>query len=378
VKITAVRSFVVQGPWCDLCLVKVETDEGLVGWGEGTLAGRSSAVAAAVSENEQLVLGLDPLATEQVWQRLYRHVYWRGGPIQTSSISAIDIALWDIRGKAAGLPVFRLLGGPVRERVEMYANIGLSNDDGQLREWTAAAQAMGYRSVKFLPLMEDGDNENPRAARIAARTCAAVRDAVGEDGRLMLDFHGRLDVALAIAVEDAVRESDPFWIEEPLPAENLAAYERLARRFRTPLALGERQFTRWGYRELFERQIANFIQPDVANAGGISEVAKIAAMAEMHGVRYAPHNPNGPVQSMASLHLAAAMPAFSILEHDYDSVAFCRDIASASPEVGPDGHAALPERPGLGIEIDEAALPGARPTPFFLDRRRADGAFQDW
>lgn len=378
-KIRDVKVYPVNGPTVDLCFVKVETDEpGLHGWGEASLPGRSRAVAQAARDLASLVVGMDPLATEHVWQRMYRHTYWRGGPILSSSISGIDVALWDIRGKVAGQPVYRLLGGPVRERLTLYANIGISSDPATLRRRAATAREMGYRAVKFYPLVDNGATDRFDAPAVVVRCCEAVRQEMGDERTFCLDFHGRLSVGLAVQVEQAVRHTRPMWIEEPIPAENTGAYARLAEKFVTPLALGERLFTRWGFREVFESHIANVIQPDVSNAGGISEMMRIASMAELYGVAFAPHNPNGPLQSVTNLHLAAAAPAFTILEHVYDAVDALAALASVSPVVGLDGYAALPHGPGLGIELDEEVLAAKPAVPFVSSLYHADGAVQDW
>lgn len=378
-KIREVKAFSVAGPWVDLCFVKVETDQpGLHGWGEASLPGKSAAVAQAVRDMAPLVIGMDPLATERVWQKMYRHTYWRGGPILTSSLSGIDVALWDIRGKEAGLPVYRLLGGPVRDRITLYANIGDSSDPEKLRERAAVAKRMGYGAVKLYPLIANGATDRADAVALVVRCCEAVREELGEGHSFCLDFHGRLSVGLAVQIEAAVRHTRPMWIEEPIPAENLGSYARLAEKFVTPLALGERLFTRWGFREVFEAQLANIIQPDVSNAGGISEMMRLASLAEMYGIAFAPHNPNGPLQCVANLHLAAAAPAFTVLEHLYDSVESMAQLASVSPAARPDGCADLPAGPGLGIDLDEKVL-AARPSqPFVWDLYHADGGVQDW
>lgn len=378
-KIRDVKAYPVAGPWVDLCFVKVETDEpGLYGWGEASLPGKSAAVAQAVRDMAPLIIGWDVLSTERLWQRMYRHTYWRGGPILTSSLSGIDVALWDIRGKVAGEPVYRLLGGPVRDRIALYANIGDSSDPIQLRERAAIAKGMGYSSMKFYPLIENGGTDRIDAVSVVVRCCEALREELGDKHTFCIDFHGRLSVALAVQIEAAVRHTRPAWIEEPIPAENSASYQRLADKFVTPIALGERLFTRWGFREIFEGKLANIIQPDVSNAGGISEMMRIASMAELYGVAFAPHNPNGPLQCVANLHLAAAAPAFTVLEHLYDSVEKMAQLASISPAAGPDGYAELPTGPGLGIDLDEKILAGRPSSPFVWDLYHADGAVQDW
>lgn len=378
-KIRDVKSYAVAGPSVDLCFVKVETDQpGLYGWGEASLPGRSTAVGHAVRDIAPLVIGMNPLETERVWQRMYRHTYWRGGPILTSSISGIDVALWDIRGKISNQPVYQLLGGAVRDRIQFYANIGDSSDPATLRKRAATARGMGYSAVKFYPLLENGGTDRVDAVSVVVNCCEALREELGGERTFCVDFHGRLSVGLAVQIEAAVRHTRPMWIEEPIPAENIAGYSRLADKFVTPLALGERLFTRWGFREVFESRLANVIQPDVSNAGGISEMMRLASMAELYGVGFAPHNPNGPLQCVANLHLAAAAPAFTILEHVYDSVEPMAAFASVSPAVRPDGYSALPTGPGLGIDLDERVLAARPATPFVSNLYHADGAVQDW
>jgi galactonate dehydratase len=359
-KITAIKAYATQGPYTDLCLVKVETDEpGLFGWGEASLPAKCPAVAQAVRDMEPLLVGADPANIEWCWQRMYRHSYWRGGPILTSSISGIDVALWDIRGKVLGEPVYRLLGGAVRDRIALYANIGLSTQPQELRERARGAKARGYRAVKFYPLPAVAPIEFPQVPRDIAACCEAVVDELGEGGGFALDFHGRCSAAFAVQVEAALRHTRPLWIEEPTPPEDVPSLLRCAAQFQTPLAAGERLFTRWGFRELLQHGALAVVQPDASNAGGISEMMRIAAMAETYGVAFSPHNPNGPVQTAASLHLAGAAPAFSMLEYRPELAPDFSAWANGLPEVA-DGWSALPEGAGLGVEVDESYVAAHR------------------
>ncbi len=272
----------------DLVFVKVETDEpGLFGWGECSLSAKPFGVAGAVRDLEPLILGADPERTEWVWQRMYRHAYWRGGPIQTSALSGIDMALWDIRGKLAGKTVAALLGGPIRERVKAYANLGLSQSPDVFRERVAVAVQMGFKAVKIYPLPAVGMTEGLASIRQIVKCCEAVREALGDGLDFAIDMHGRPSTSLAIAIEAAVRPTNPMWIEEPVPPESNAALERLAQHSQTSIAVGERMFTRWAFREVLENDWAGIIQPDVSNAGGISELVRIAPLAEMYGVTFA-------------------------------------------------------------------------------------------
>ncbi|HWD67504.1 MAG TPA: galactonate dehydratase [Caulobacteraceae bacterium] len=377
-KISRILAYPVAGPLTDLCFVKVEADDGSYGWGEASIPGKGPAVAQAVRDLGPMLLGMDPLATEHCWQRIYRHSYWRGGPILTASISGVDTALWDLKGKVYGAPLHQLLGGPVRERIWLYANLGLSSDPGELRDRAAKAVAQGYTAVKFYPLPPVGPLEGPSSYRMVASCAEAVREEIGSERSFCLDFHGRCSATVAVQMEAAVRHTRPLWIEEPVAAENIAGLKRCAEKFEVALALGERLFTRWAFREVLEQRLADVLQPDVANAGGVSEMMRIAAMAELYGVAFAPHNPNGPVQAQASLHLAAASPAFSILEHRHDLVEAMSAFASPSPRAGADGWADLPKGPGLGIELDEAWLAGHPADAHWTESFRRDGSVGDW
>jgi galactonate dehydratase len=379
VRITGVTAFATYGPVSDWSYVRVETDvPGLVGWGECSLPGKPRAVVGAVADLEGLVLGADPADTEWCWHRMYRHSYWRGGPIQTAALSGIDIALWDIRGRVAGQPIYKLLGGAVRQRIRLYANCGLSDDPAELRRRIREAVALGYRVVKFYPLPAVSAVEGTATLRRIVACCEAARDELGDGMDFALDFHGRLGAGLAVEVEAAVRHTRPLWIEEPVLPETPKALTRLAEKFVVPIALGERLFTRWGFREVLENEWASVIQPDAANAGGITEMVKIAALAETYGVALAPHNPNGPVQSVASMHLAAALHPFEILEHRHEHHDFMRGLATHVPEVEADGCVGLPPGPGLGIAVDEDFARAHAEGRWVAESFRADGSIGDW
>ncbi|QMW24419.1 galactonate dehydratase [Sandaracinobacteroides saxicola] len=378
-KIRSIKAWAVAGPLSDLCFAKVETDNGLFGWGEGSLPGKCEGVAASVREMAHLIAGMDARRIEHVWQRMVRHSYWKAGPILSSAVSAIDMALWDIRGKYHDAPVHELLGGALRDRIWLYANLGLSSEPEVLRERARGALAVGYTAVKFYPLPPVMSLEGPAAYRTVVACCEAVRDEIGPDGVFCLDFHGRCTPNVAVQMEAAVRHTRPHWIEEPTAPEDVGALQRCQEKFLTPLAVGERYNSRWQFREIFERRLADVVQPDVANCYGISEMHRIAAMAETYGVGYAPHNPNGPVQAQASLHLAAAAQNFSILEHRHDLIDDMAKFASVSPRSTGDGWAAIPEGPGLGIELDETAL-DAMPIGdrWVAESHRRDGSIGDW
>lgn len=378
-KITALKSFAITSPVSDWTYVKVETsDPDLFGWGECSLPGKPHGVQGAIRDLEKLVLGMDPLNTERAWQRMYRHGYWRGGPIQTTAMSGVDMALWDIRGKMAGRPVFELLGGSVRSRVQLYANCGLSTDPDEFRRRVRIAIDMGYRVVKIYPLPSVGPVEGKATIHQITACCEAVRDEIGEERDFALDFHGRCTASLAVQIESAVRHCGPLWIEEPTPAESVNALRRCAEKFVTPIGTGERLFTRWAFRPLLEEELVAAIQPDCANAGGITEMAKIASLAELYGVAFNLHNPNGPLQSLASMHLASHTQAFGMLEHRHEHHDFMRQFCSSVPEVDKAGYCETSKAPGLGAEINEDFLIKHPAEDWVPEVFRKDNSIGDW
>jgi galactonate dehydratase len=378
-KITALHPIGCWSPVTDWTYVKVETDEpGLVGWGECSLPTKTHGVQGAIKDLEKLIVGADPLDTEWCWQRMYRHSYWRGGPIQTAALSGIDMALWDIRGKVAGLPLYRLFGGAVRNRVRLYANLGLSTDPAVFRERARQAIALGYQVVKIYPLPAVSAIEGMQTIRQVVACCEAVRDEIGSGADFALDFHGRPSPGLAVQLEAAVRHTYPLWIEEPILPEIENGLQRCAEKFQIPIATGERLFTRWGFRNLLEQELVSIIQPDVANAGGITEMLKIASLAELYGVAFNPHNPNGPLQCLASLHLATHTQAFTHLEHRHEHHDFMRQICTALPTVEADGCCSLPTGVGLGAEMNEDVLRTHPAQPWIPEAFRTDGGIADW
>ena len=378
-KITAIKPYAIATPVTDWAYVKVETDEpGLFGWGECSLPGKPNGVVGAVRDLEKLVIGHDPINSAFLWQRMYRHGYWRGGPIQTSAMSGIDVALWDIRGKAWKQPLHKLLGGAVRTKVKLYANIGLSCDADEFRRRAEIALAMGYRAVKIYPLPAVGAVEGPALVRQVVRCCEAIRDVIGRERDFAVDLHGRCSAALAAQIEAAIRDTAPLWLEEPVPAEQPHSLRRLAEKAVIPLAGGERLFTRWAFKQVLDEQLLDIVQPDVSNAGGVSELSALAALAELHGVAFSPHNPNGPVQSLTSLHLAAHAPTGQWLEHRHEHHDFMKRICADFPRVGTDGYCELPQTPGVGAEVDEDFLKSHPAVDWTPEVFREDGSPGDW
>jgi galactonate dehydratase len=354
-KITDIKTVDVGGPpdakvplnrnWT---FVLVETDEGITGIGDATLLGMDLAVIGVIQHFRNLLLGQDPTRVEHLWQQMYRHPFWRGGPVLGAAISGIDMALWDIAGKVAGLPVYKMLGGAVRDRIRCYVRDDFATSTV---EQAVEAKELGFTGIKYGPVADKHNISEPALADVAAELTAEIRDAVGPEMDLMVDFHGRLTPPAAIRALQKLEPLDVFFAEELIPPDNIPAYAEVAAAVPgVPVATGERLYTRWGFRELIETRAVPIIQPDICYAGGISELRRIAAHAETHYIKMAPHNPNGPVATAASIHLAAAMPNFLILEYARKTPNF--EMVLKEPLVVKDGYFELPTGPGLGIELD--------------------------
>jgi galactonate dehydratase len=356
VKIAEVTPMVMGTAWRNLTIVRVRTDEGLAGVGEVRMVNHTRAVLGYLAHAIPThVLGSDPFETEALVQRMWRTDFERAGATVMSGIAAIEIACWDIVGKALGQPVHRLLGGAVRPRIKAYAN-GWYTVERTPEEFHEAARRVverGYRALKLDPFGAGSFELEPGERRRAIALVEAVRAAIGPDAELLVEMHGRFTPATAIAVARDLEPFAPSWIEEPVPPENLAALEKVARRVSIPVATGERIHVRHEFRELLERQAADVIQPDITTVGGILEARKIAAWAESHYVLVAPHNVGGPISTAAALQLAACTPNFKIQEHFNDfAEAHVKLAAPGNPEVV-DGHFAVPAGPGLGVTLDE-------------------------
>ena len=354
-KIVAIDNLLMRVERQNWHFVKVTTDEGIVGVGEASVEGRERTVAAAVDELSRYLIGEDPGPIEHHWQRLHRHGFWRGGIILNSAISGIEQALWDIKGKKLGAPVYELLGGPTRNRVQVYTHAGGPTAEATV-EHVLSLMEEGYRAFKLGTGQPGEEGMDERALiRSAAKKLEAVRLAVGPDVRLMLDNHGRFSPFYAIELMHALQPYDMLFLEELVPPENLQALKKVAEvKANVPLATGERLFSKWEFRELIDQQIVDIVQPDICHAGGILELKKIAAMAEAYYVKVAPHNPNGPVATAASLHLSAAIPNFLILETAKNEPH--RSMVQKSGLKIEDGWIELPRTPGLGIELDEEVI----------------------
>lgn len=380
-KITDVSTYLVPPRWLFL---RIDTNEGISGWGEPVVEGRAETVRAAVSELSDLLIGEDPLRIEDHWQVLTRGGFYRGGPVLSSAVAGIDQALWDIAGKTYGAPVHQLLGGPVRDRVRMYAWIG-GDEPREVADQAAEQVEAGFTAVKMNASGRMEPIDTPASTQEVVDRVAAVREVIGPQRDLVVDFHGRMSMAMSRRLLPLLEPLSPMFVEEPVLPQYSGDLAGLVAHTSVPLATGERLYSRWDFREVLRTGIAA-VQPDVSHAGGISEVRRIAALAETHDVSLAPHCPLGPIALAASLQLAFATPNFLIQEHSI-GIHYHQGSELLDYLVEPavfrfvNGHAAMPPGPGLGIEIDEPAVLRAAEighrwrNPVW---RGPDGSFREW
>ncbi len=391
-QITALRTVVVNAEMRNWVFVKIETDQpGLYGWGEASLEWKTRAVVGAVEDFAPMLLGEDPNRIEHIFQKLYRQSFWRVGVIGLSAISGIDQALWDIKGKALNRPVYDLLGGRVRDRVRMYTHLGggdmravyethNSPDPGIFADRAAEVVAKGYTAVKVLITPPTETLNSIAAYQYAARGMEAMRRAVGDDVDVMVDCHGRHSPANALEFCRVLAPYRPYFVEEPVPPENVDAMAEVRRASPVPIATGERLLTRHDFRPVLEKHAADIIQPDLCHCGGLWEAKKIAAMAEAYYVGVAPHNPLGPVANAAALHFALSTPNFLIQEDMLGDVPWRWDVVQSSL-VTENGYWLPSTAPGLGIEVNESAAarhPFKQEVIHALNARAHDGAILDW
>ncbi|MSU61352.1 MAG: galactonate dehydratase [Pedosphaera sp.] len=342
-RITKLETFLVKPRWLFL---KIHTDAGIVGLGEPITEGRAKTCAAAVDEIAPYLIGKDPRNVVHHWQAIYRHAFYRGGPILTSALSGIEQALWDIKGKFLGVPVYELLGGPTRDRVRVYAHAGTP---ALIKE----KKAQGFTAFKTGPKnsTQSGIIASKQFIDAAAEAFAALREAGGKDVDIAIDFHGAMSPQSAKLLIKALEPFQPMFIEEPVQCQNVDAMAEIARGTHLPIATGERIFTKWGFREILEKGAASILQPDLCHAGGIMEARLIAGMAESYYASVAPHNPLGPISLAAGLQLAASVPNFLCQEQVNLGEGYVKQ-----PFKVENGYVRIPEGPGLGIELDENLL----------------------
>lgn len=366
-RITKLETFLVKPRWLFL---KVHTNAGIIGLGEPVTEGRALTCAAAVKEIEPYLIGKDPRAVQHHWQAIYRHAFYRGGPILTSALSGIDQALWDIKGKALGIPVYEFFGGPTRNRVRVYAHAGSP-------QAMKDAMKKGFTAFKTGPFKTRPARhiETPGMVDRVGEKFAELRKTVGNEVDLGVDFHGAISPALAKLLIKKMEPYQPMFIEEPCQVQNHDIMADIARSTYIPIATGERVFTKWGFREVLEKGAATILQPDICHAGGISEVRIIAGMGEAYYASIAPHNPLGPISLACGIQIAASIPNFLIQEQVSLGEGYVK-----KPFTVREGYLDLPTEPGLGVELDENAMADKIghdwKTPEAYDED--DGSVMDW
>ena len=388
-KVTAIRSYAFEDDEGKLYFIaKVETDEGIYGLGEVGIPRWGSAVASAIEHLSQFVIGEDPFSTERLWQRMFRGGFFPADKVYCCAISAIDIALWDIKGKALKMPVYKLLGGPVRDKVVSYPHTQGSTTE-ELIANSKKAVAEGWKFVRW-GLAEtggvfeyqgmDGLLEPVESMRIAEEQMALVREAVGPDIQMCLDIHTRLDTAHSVALCRALEPYRPFFIEDPLRSENPASYRALARHVSLPIAAGEQWASKWPFREVIEEELISYARIDLCIVGGLTEALKITHWAETHYIDIVPHNPLGPVSAAACVNLCMASTNVGVQEMPRRPGSYATELFPQQID-WEDGYSFVPsDAVGLGVDFDEEAVQArvVDPTGWPPQLRRNDGSFTNW
>jgi len=368
VRITKLETFLVKPRWIFL---KIHTDAGVIGLGEPLLEGRALTIQTAIKELEPYLIGKDPRRVVHHWQAIYRHAFYRGGPILTSALSGIDQALWDIKGKLLGVPVYELFGGPTRDRVRIYGRASNAEDMKKRKQEGFTVIKTGVAKKQPARIVE-----NPAFIQYASDNFASLREAGGPEMDIGIDFHGAISPQTAKLLIKELEQYQPMFIEEPCQAQNVDVMADIARGTHLPIATGERIFTKWGFREILEKGAASILQPDLCHAGGLTEGRLIAGMAEAYYAAIAPHNPMGPISLACGLHLAASIPNFLVQEQ----VTLGEGYLKNPFKLETDGTVLIPEGPGLGIELDEDAIQDKIghdwTNPQSYDPR--DGSVVDW
>ena len=376
-KITKLETIMVKPRWMFL---KIYTDEEIVGYGEPIVGGCTHIVAAAVKEFEKYLLGKDPRRITHHWQAMYRGGFYRGGPSLVSAISGIEQAMWDILGKSLGVPIYQLLGGACRDKIRLYSNIPITPISGRASQkyYEAAALqiiAQGLTALKFALPYPVEIIDGRKFILECVSIMKTIRKAVGNNVDILIDFHGHVSPAMSKLLIKELEPFNPFFIEEPCLPENIDVLVDIKRSTHIPIATGERLYTKWGFREILEKQAAFILQPDVSHAGGIMELKNIAAMAEVYYAGIAPHCPFGPIALASCIQVDAAIPNFLIQEHVTLGEGYLLEPFNLN-----DGYIEIPKKPGLGIELDEKFIKenvydGSWKTPIIYHK---DGSVADW
>lgn len=379
-RITDIQTYPVWAGHRNFLFVTVDTDEGIWGVGEAGITGRELAVIGAIDHIRPLLIGQDPFNTEHIWQLLWRGGFFPAQRIVGSAIAAIDIALWDIKGKALNRPIYDLLGGKVRDKVVCYPhNSGENHDISGLVESCLKSKEEGWKFVRWgLPIAEGGILEPRQAVRTALKQFQAVREAVGDEIEICFDVHTRLDLPDALELCRETEQFKPYFIEDPLRSENTDSFKTLRPRTSVPLAAGEQFSSKWEFRQLIEEEWIDYARIDLCICGGFTEARKIAGWCETHYIKLALHNPLGPVSSAACLQLNLATSNFGVQEQPRRPGTVLTDVVVEQP-VWEDGFILAPTKPGLGIEFDREAAKRfpmqQRELPLV---KRLDGSFTNW
>lgn len=357
-KITDVKTYIMDAYRTNWTFIKVETDEGLYGWGEASLGTQEYALSGCVEDLKRLVVGRNPLEIEKMKFEVYRDIYWKGGPVLMSALSGIEMAMWDIAGKYYNAPVSALLGGQIRDRVKMYANawfVGCKEPD-EFAAYAKKTVALGVKALKWDPFGKAHMTIENANLRKAVDIVAAVREAAGPDTDLLIECHGRFNPYTAVTISKALEPYNIFLMEEPCPPDQPESLAAVRRKSNIPISGGERVYSIYGFQDYFEKQAVDIAQPDIFHTGGIYESKKIAAMAEARHIPVSFHNPSGPISNAAILQLASTVPNFLIHEIMLTDGHF-RSRITNEKVVFEDGYILCPaDRPGLGIEVNEDVL----------------------
>ena len=353
-KITDIKTFAVDCFRTNWVFIKIHTDDGIDGIDEATLEYKEKALLGAVEHIKEYLIGKNPFDIEKHWHNIYRDAYWRGGAVLMSALSAVETALWDILGKSLNVPVYQLMGGKVRDKVRIYVNgwFAGAKTPKEFGEKAKIAVQKGVTAMKWDPFGKSYLDISNKDLNNALQCIAEVRSAVGDEIDLLIEGHGRFNIPTAVKISKELEPFNPMFFEEPVPPDNLDALKAVKDKSPVAVSAGERLYTRWDYKKMFDLMTADYIQPDISHAGGIMELKKIAAEAECRYNPFAPHNPSGPVANAATLQLAASCQNFCILEIMYSDVAYRKDITNEELEYS-DGYIKIPDNPGLEIEINE-------------------------
>ncbi|MBS1157537.1 MAG: galactonate dehydratase [Proteobacteria bacterium] len=381
-KVTKLTTYRLAPRWMFL---KIETDEGITGWGEPVIEGRARSVETAVNELSEYVIGKDPARINDIWQAMYRTGFYRGGPILMSAIAGIDQALWDIKGKVLGAPVYELLGGLVRDKMKMYSWVG-GDRPGEVIAGIKKLQAIGFDTFKLNGCEEMGLIDNSKTIDAAVAVVAEIREAFGNSIEFGLDFHGRVAAPMARILIKELEPYRPLFIEEPVLAEQAEYYPKLAEMTHIPIAAGERMFSRFEFKRVFAAGGLSIVQPDLSHAGGITECHKIAAMAEAYDIGFAPHCPLGPLALASCLHVDfvsrnAVLQEQSMGIHYNQGAELMDYVLNKEDFQFHNGYMLPPKKPGLGVDVnEELVIENSKKATDWRNPvwRHADGAVAEW